>query len=192
MIINIICALMAFVDQPPKSDYYVVVFSCDGVNQNVIPTESHVFSTWVEITNNRITDSVDINWQSTSPDDFVNTNVGRNVPIKEIFKSRTSKTNKLKYWTLKIDQSFFAKAKKQEKNLILYKTFDKRTRPVAINCIHAISDVSGYLETDSSFGNEAAQKIVELFIKNENAKATKNNYVIEMILSNLYDDKLAF
>ncbi len=82
--------------------------------------------------------------------------------------------------------------RRKQKNLILYKTFDKRTRPVAINCIHAISDVSGYLETDSSFGNEAAQKIVELFIKNENAKATKNNYVIEMILSNLYDDKLAF
>jgi hypothetical protein len=176
-------------DELPKAaaadDYHVLVFSYQAKSGKIRPTETHTFATWVRSRNKEVLETVDISWCPREGEVRI---IADKVPGKNKSLYQTlydAKGKIIIYYTLRTDLSFFEAAKKQRDSLRLYKSFDHKTRPEAVNCIHACSDVAGYLETGTACGHQAAKLVTEHFLRTEKAWNTKDTWVFRAVLDHI-------
>lgn len=167
----------------PQDSYFVVVFSYEGPNGMLEPAETHTFATWVCMKDDKIIDRVVINW---SPKDtfveFFKEVPGSNHTLKESVDHAIENNKRMSYWVLRTDMTFFEDAKKQRDNLKMYKALDRGTRPNAVNCIHAISDTAGFLDTGTASGIEVGSRVTDFFIKKQKAWITTRTDVAKIVL----------
>ena len=176
--------LMLLFMQTPQPEYHVVVFAYESKLGGLKPAQTHVFASWTKSIDKKVVENIDINW---GPKDDVGrvTNQIVEGDVKSIKVSiEVFKDKKYKIWTLKTNEQFFEDAKKQQQKLknAKYKALDKKTRPEAINCIHACSDVCGYLETGLKSGISAGQSIVDFFLLNGKVSTEKDSWVLQSLL----------
>jgi hypothetical protein len=163
-------------------EYHVVIFSYQNNGWRPKPAQSHTFATWVKSRNKQIMDQVDISW---GPLDggvaraSVSEVPGRNKCLAATLRDVTN--HKLAYWVLKTDKTFFDAAHCQRDSLKLYRAIDGPSRPNAVNCIHACSDVAGYLDTGTKFGIPAGQAVAEFYLKTGRAWTTNDRWVIDSL-----------
>lgn len=162
-------------------EYHVVVFSYNNTLGRVRPAETHTFATWVHSRNRDLVEQIDISW---GPKDgglrvVANEVPGRNKCLAETLKDAEGK--KLAYWILRTDRSFFDAAAKQRDRLSYYKVLDTGTRPRAVNCIHACSDVAGYLETGTKCGIPAGEAVANFYVQQGKAWACRDEWVVPLI-----------
>jgi hypothetical protein len=168
----------------PQDSYFVVVFSYEGPNGMMEPAATHTFATWVCMRDEQIVDRVVINW---SPRDtfveFFKEVPGSNHTLKESVDFAIENDRKMSYWVLRTDMTFFEEAKKQRDSLVTYKALDRKTRPQAVNCIHAVSDTAGFLDTGTASGIEVGSRVTDFFIKQQKAWITSKSDIAKIVLN---------
>lgn len=133
--------------------WYCVVWSWNNARGPVRPLTSHTCAAWVRVSGERIIDKVEINW---GPDGHR--------PIADSVEEARSRGLAVRRWVLATDAKFVEAARKQKASLVGYKMLDRYSRPMYCNCIHAVSDVTGPLDTGPLAGIAAGQKVVDFFI----------------------------
>jgi hypothetical protein len=177
-----LCVTQIFAADDAHDDYHVIIFSYQNARGRARPVQTHTFATWVHTKDKEVVERVDISWGPVKGNIQA---VGDSVPGKN--KCLTEAINdmqgsKYQYWVLRTDLTFFEAAKKQRDNLKFYKMLDGRSRPKAVNCIHAISDVAGYLETGTHCGISAGQIVNDYYIKSEKAWKADDGWVMPVVL----------
>lgn len=163
-------------------DYHVIVFSYNNSKGRIKPTQTHTFATWIRSNNKRIVDQVDISWRPVQRNfhAVVESVPGCHKCLSETLNDCNGMT--YKYWILRTNLSFFEAAKKQHDSLTLYKMLDGKVRPKAVNCIHACSDVAGYIKTGTTCGIPAGQMIVDFYLKKDKAQKSNDRWVLDALL----------
>ena len=150
--------------------YFVVLFgSQDSVNSL---TGAHTFATFVHAGGDRY-DERTISWLPASGTVclFCPTAKGRNYSLWESVAYAKAHQAKITRWgPYEIHKELYDRAVLQAERLFhgktLYKALDQHTRPlgIAINCMHAVSDIDtdqGYLMTGTAHGNEATRLVAK-------------------------------
>lgn len=163
-------------------DFHVIVFGYNKPVGGLRPAQTHTFATWVRSRNKEIVEQVDISWcPTTSGAAAVKNEVpGRNKCLAETLND--AQGSKLTYWMLRTDRSFFEAAQKQRDSLKLYCALDSKSRPAAVNCIHACSDVAGELDTRAASGAAAPQRVADFYVAQRKAWPTKDDWVVPLLL----------
>lgn len=163
-------------------EYHVVIFSYQNTGWRIKPSQTHTFATWTKSRNKQIVDQVDISWgplEGSVAKASLSEVPGRNKCLASTLRDVTN--HKLAYWVLKTDKTFFDAALHQRDSLKLYKALDGPSRPNAVNCIHACSDVAGHLETGAKCGIAAGQAVAEHYLNSGRAWNTNDKWVIESL-----------
>lgn len=162
-------------------EYHVVVFGYNKPSGLLRPAQTHTFATWVKTRNHEIVEQVDISW---CPRDGGIRVAASEVPgINKCLAETLQDAQKcrLSYWVLRTDKTFFDAAVRQRDSLRLYKFLDGKSRPQAVNCIHACSDVAGYLDTGASSGTAAGKAVVEHYKKTGRAWSCQDDWVVPLL-----------
>jgi hypothetical protein len=73
------------------------------------------------------------------------------------------------YGPYAIDAETFKVARSQaailDSGYVMYKVLDGASRPWALNCIHAVSDIGGPLHTGTLYGHKASARVAEHLLK---------------------------
>ncbi|MEZ4750865.1 MAG: hypothetical protein R3B54_09670 [Bdellovibrionota bacterium] len=155
------------------ASYHALFFSYEGANKN-LPRKSHTFATFVKVEQRRASfdvESVTISWGPSNQ----KVRALRRRAQEGVNSSLISTVNDalrtgflLDSWgPYEISKEIYDRAVIQEGRLkagkIGYKVLDEKFRPFALNCIHAVSDIFGHLETGTLRGSDATKKVVNTF-----------------------------
>lgn len=182
MHLHLLLALLTML-YSPADEYYVVIMAYQERAARLEPAETHTFADWVCVRENKIVDEVVINWGPKEDSARIATATveGKHFTLKESFDHIAKENKNFRYWVLKSDKNMMDAARAQRDSLKEYKVFDRRTRPSAVNCIHAISDVVGHLDTRTACGIEAGERIVRFFLEKRKAQPTDNTKIATLI-----------
>ncbi|QDU62111.1 hypothetical protein Pan216_29770 [Planctomycetes bacterium Pan216] len=160
---------------PSEFSYYMIVFALQSGPANVIE-KSHTFATFVKANQNRqIIDTVTISWLAASG--IIETlnpvpQSGANWSLRDTLEWGSEKGARMSKWgPYVIDAAFFERAKRRTeqldrgniKYLILDRRWRRHTGTRGFDCIHALSDIGGYLATGSARGEDASRKVAKHF-----------------------------
>ena len=159
---------------PKVEEYHVVVLA-----YGTTATASHVFATWTRSLDKEVVEQVDISWCPVrrSARLIISEVPGKNKSLKETLKD-AHKANRFSYWLMKTDRSFYEAALRQRETLKRYRFIDNSSRPKGVNCIHAVSDVAGYLETGSVVGIDAGKLAADHFVNLGKAYPSNDYWVL--------------
>jgi hypothetical protein len=176
-------------DTIPKVDirehhdaFHVVVFSYQNRGPKANPAQCHTFATWVHTRNKQIVDQVDISWCPQQRDIrvVINDVPGRNKCLASTLDD--AKSMRLAYWVMRTDKTFFDAAMVQKEKLTMYRALDSKSRPIAVNCIHACSDVAGNLNTGIHCGISAGQMVSDFYVRSGKAWSADDPWIIPLIM----------
>ena len=154
----------AFALTLPAPSYHMTVFAVDGG----LPHRSHVFAVFARTDRGPAGDTVQVVTISWMPGDgriaLDRSKPGRNYTLAETVQwARGIPT--LQWGPYPITAELYLRAVTQARRLesgqVRYKALDRQLRPRACNCIHAVSDLGGPLDTGAAFGFRAAEKVVK-------------------------------
>lgn len=153
--------------------YYVIVFSHQKNVGNRLPPphSSHTWATFVKVNGDSIEEEKTISW---GPEDNIiavgrEAVVGKNSNLKESLEFARSNGYVISHWgPYEISAEFYARGVERQRELesgkYLYKVLDAKTRHRnAINCIHAVSDIAGFLQTGTFRGESASRAVARHF-----------------------------
>ncbi len=167
--IGLILSLLLTTEQPK---YYVTFYSYQGptnVYGRPKPQESHSFVRFTKKQGNETLQTVDISWCPVDGKVFGGVKSGSNKSLEETLKDiDNSNINIKNFGTYEIERHLFQKALKHKNLLesgnVKYTALDSSLRPLAKNCIHAISDITEHkLITGKERGHKATELIVNHF-----------------------------
>ncbi len=159
--------------------YYLVVFAAE--RSSTQPATSHTFATFVKAIDEEDFGEEEfpleihtISWMPESLDIVALRRFaenGRNLDLAATFAWAKTVQARLFVWgPYRIDKDLFDKACAQIRRLqsgqVAYKILDRRFRPQACNCIHAVTDVvsqEGFLLTGRFFGVPASRMVIGHF-----------------------------
>jgi hypothetical protein len=189
MKVLVIAAFFVISSFASAAEHYCVLFSHNGRKSK--PGESHTFATFVEVSNGKLTQQYTISWGPIGEWKIFDGKVpGHNRSLKTSIEVPLSKDWQVCMWgPYKMTPSYFEKAKQRYKDLhdglYSYKAIDSRARKneqkPGVNCIHAVSDIGGFIKTEGHYGDSATgivaeawkdRKICEPYMK-ENDKILK-------------------
>jgi hypothetical protein len=175
-------AIFAF--SSPLDDYHVVIFAYETSSGVLDPAETHVFATWVHSKDGIILEERTISWCPEEGEVGITTKVvkGRNKSLKQTLNDANGHI--FGYHVMRTDASFFDQAKEYHENMKdkKYKALDKKTRPDGLNCIHACSDLAGYLDTKLAVGLDAGTMVADHYKTKNKAWPTNDKYIVEPML----------
>lgn len=163
---------------PPKEiAHYLFVFGCQDEVQTLFPQRVHTFATWVQTEGDKIREDFTISWYPKGEFRLISPpEVGANLTLHDTLRRCNSRRVRVYLWgPYRISDDFYARGRKQydfleraeQNGLPLYKALDGNSRTRAggaVNCIHAVSDISGgRLLTGFRTGPLAASGIVDHF-----------------------------
>lgn len=152
-----------------NSDYYVTFYSYEGqYNLKGLPNpaESHTFAKFIDKCSG---ETVEISWCPADKNIWGGPKKGSNLTIKDtITEAKTNNWKIHNHGTYKIPERVFLEAKKQKEYLesgrIKYSLISQSA--VSKNCIHAISDITGFkLKTNNLRGYKATEEVIRHFKK---------------------------
>lgn len=155
-------------------EYHVVVMA-----YGTSATASHVFATWTRSLDKEVVEQVDISWcpVKRSARLIISEVPGKNKSLKETLKD-AHKSQRFSYWLMKTDRSFYEAALRQKETLKRYRFIDGSSRPKGVNCIHAVSDVAGHLNTGSVVGIDAGKLVADHFVNLSKAYPSDDYWVL--------------
>jgi hypothetical protein len=165
-------------------EYYVIVFAYNKPVGKIRPAQTHTFATWVRSRNKQVLEQIDISWcpKQGGVRVIANEVPGKNKSLMETLQD-CQNGYKLKYWVLRTDKNFFEAAQRQRENLKYYKALDHASRPHAVNCIHACSDVAGRLDTGTACGIASGQMITDHYVRTGSAWMCNDDWVATKVMS---------
>lgn len=151
--------LLLVLSAPATPQYTLTVWACDGRHGGV--WHAHTWCTFSDGTQNGC-----ISWMPGNSKIRLRdgSQPGRNWTHRETLAWAAAKGCRVaKVGTMEIDAAGYQVCRRRQQTLelgaIWYKALDAQTRPAAVNCIHAVSDLVGYLGTGTSFGYEASRRV---------------------------------
>lgn len=146
-------------------DYYVIFFSADGPGARW----SHTFATFIEVSPANVVSEKTISWMPANLRvDLLRRHgqEGVNLDLEQSMRlARKSGATVQRMGPYPITKETYNKAVERINDLnsgkIQYKAMDRGFRPVACNCIHAVSDVidTDFLYTGRTWGWRATEKV---------------------------------
>lgn len=147
--------------------YYMIVFAHQG--RGNLPRDSHTFATFVKASGEGLnsddyrTEHSTISWGPLNNRVRVlrlKTQTGKNRSLKRTLEIARGKLITMR-GPYRIRKDLYEKAMRRITQLnsgrIRYKVLDRRFRPGAVNCIHGVSDLGGFLDTNILRGDCASQ-----------------------------------
>lgn len=162
--------------------FYMVMFGAEGmVNQ---PTTSHTFATFVREDNDVLTQELTISWMPAIGYFSANNSMpllrivpGRNYTLDETVSLATNR--RVGFWgPYEVSPQLYAAAQNRvaylssgatSYKMMILVSHHLRDNPLrnlpggAVNCIMALSDIAGYLDTGSSWGLGASSQVLSFF-----------------------------
>jgi hypothetical protein len=163
-------------------EYHVVVFGYNGRGGQLNPGKSHTFASWVHTRDRKVCEQIDISWMPETDRVRVAEREipGHNKCLSETMADATGCN--VRYWLLRTDKSFFDAAAAQRDRLAVYKALDGKSRPDAVNCIHACSDIAGPLSTGAKNGIAASQEVADLYVREGRAWPCGDEWLMPLLL----------
>ena len=134
-------------------EWYCVVWGWNNARGPVRPWTSHTCAAWVHVSGGKIIGKVEINWGP-----------GGHRLIADSVEEARSRNLAIRRVVLGADAKFLDMAKKQRDMLRGYRFLDRPHRPLAVNCLHAVSDTAGWLDTGPLCGVAGSQRIADFFV----------------------------
>ena len=178
---SVFCALLIGSCSTAASEHYMILFahhSSKAGRSSVVA--AHSFACFVEVTGDTISEQFTISWCSSNGVRLFQPAVtGVNRSLAETIDGCISRDLRISMWgPCRISADFFVRAREQYELLeiaestgcVKWKALDGRSRlrcaGRAINCIHAISDISGVLvRTGSKCGESGSQAVFDCFVQ---------------------------
>jgi uncharacterized protein (TIGR03000 family) len=189
------CILLLLFAQPaPEAEakYYVTYYSYQSNPLKIRYT--HTFAHFVKITPTSSEERT-ISWMPASLRIAVlrrRPEAGVNLSLEETFQlARSIGAEVRSYGPLEITQDLYDRADAQvrllESGQVAYKCNDRRFRGQASNCIHAVSDLGGFLDTGTQSGDAATASVVrhlDAFVLRQPAKTEPTGLMLASFVSN--------
>jgi hypothetical protein len=143
------------------------------------PVKSHTFATFFLIRDGQPVDKVDISWMP-APGYFAGFSdrdmppfkevPGHNYTLHETLMIATEQGRKLsRFGPYESRLELFELAQRMATRLasgqVEYKMLDPGFRPDAVNCIHAVTDIGGYVDTGMKYGDRASRSVIDHFAR---------------------------
>jgi hypothetical protein len=178
-------------------DYHCIIFSHDSPGKKATPTEGHTWAVFVETHNNgHIKNSFNISWGPAEPWRVLQGKTeGKNDDFSTAIKQHTNNKRKICMWgPFDMPKSYFLKAQNRYHSLeakrYKYQVFDHVSREdkkdPAINCIHSISDIGGYLNTGMMYGEKASQAVVDFLEEKQIFTRSSNTLLLRELKLDQY------
>lgn len=160
---------------------YVILWSYQDWRN--APVRSHTFASFIRTDGDRVSSQVDISWLP-APGYFRN---GLEMPPLRIVPGQNYSLSQTlgfaaglnqpvrRFGPYAISPELFAAAVRQSESLasgrVAYKMLDGGSRPGAINCIHAVTDIAGYTDTGLARGAAASQAALHHLFRSGHARS---------------------
>lgn len=155
---------------PAQPQWYVIVWSCQNHGLVVRPSCTHTWAVWARVQDGKIVDRVEINWGPR----------GHQSCAHSVEDAR-ARGYAIRRWVLSTDAVFFEAARAQREALKSYRALDRLSRPLAVNCLHSVSDVAGYLDTGPLCGIAGGQAVVNHFVRQGRARPSTEYWLANLI-----------
>jgi hypothetical protein len=138
----------------------------DGVNHAV---KSHSFASFYRVEQGKKTERIDISWLPIGGEpSLLEIAAGKNFSLEETLQiARRIGSPVTRFGPYPASAALWKKAGAQGKRLrsgrVRYKMLDRAMRPEAVNCLHALTDIAGFLETGTLRGRSGTQEAVRHF-----------------------------
>ncbi len=170
-------SFFALVQTPAFAESKAYVVSWGYQNGGNRPNRSHTFATFFLVTDGRATEKVTISWlpmrgylrgPSGLQVPALRPVPGHNYTLAETLQFAAGLGEPVsRFGPYEISLALYDTAKSQAAYLssgrVYYKMLDRTSRPNAVNCIHAVTDIAGWVATGDIRGNGASRYVISHF-----------------------------